>query len=158
MSAEKTSAFLDGFEHDVFISYAHQDNGEGWIEDFRKTLLWRIDHHLGCRGKLSVFRDEDSLSRNQLVTHSLPLACQESAVLVCVVSANYLKSDWCRRELVAFQERMEGRSLRGRAVPVFQVTIMEVNRDALPHPLCDLNAYPYFQAKPANPDLNKTRI
>ncbi len=71
MPPEKTDAYLDGFEHDVFISYAHQDNGEGWIEDFRKTLMWRIDHHLGCRGKLSVFRDEDSLRRNQLVTHSL---------------------------------------------------------------------------------------
>ena len=44
--------YVDGFRHDVFISYAHIDDApelwkDGWVKTFRIKLQASIQQHLG---------------------------------------------------------------------------------------------------------------
>jgi hypothetical protein len=92
------------FNHDVFISYAHADNGvpvgssvpHGWVTAlaanlnegpnvFKKNLF--IDHQL---------RPGDSFSTELLSR------VKQSSVLVLLLSQNYIDSKWCGKELEHF--------------------------------------------------------
>src|SRR5436190_8039240 len=105
-----------GFEHDVFISYCHDDDvplhpgAEGWVSQFKSLLENRIRVHLGCRHMLSVWRDRERVEGYDRFNASIPSACSGSAVLVCIVSPSYLNSDWCKKEREAFLARLPERS------------------------------------------------
>jgi hypothetical protein len=55
-------AFVPGYAHDVFISYAHRDNrafgrDEGWVVLFDKNLREALSHKLK-RGQPDIWRDQ----------------------------------------------------------------------------------------------------
>ena len=63
------TADVPGFDHDVFISYAHVDNlprGKGWVDAFHEALEWRVARKIGRLGRIwHIFslRPEVSLFR-----------------------------------------------------------------------------------------------
>jgi hypothetical protein len=93
-----------GYEHDVFVSYAHADNEVpegssaryGWVTTLARNLntgpnVYRknifIDHHLKPG---DVFSDD------------LVAKVGRSALLVLLLSQNYIDSEWCGKELDHF--------------------------------------------------------
>lgn len=144
-------AYVNGFEHDVFISYAHGDNESGWVRDVWKTLKSRVGQYLGSRDKLSFWFDERGLEPNHLLDASIPAACGRSAILVCVVTPSYLNSTWCGAERLAFLQKHGGHGIGADAFAtrIFKIVPLEFDSQQ-PEPLSRLRGIDYFENDPPN--------
>ena len=99
--------YVPGFSYDLFISYASQDNVEGWIEKFQKQLTDELVRLLGRPfSEKCVFFDRLRLEVGHDYPEVLDSASRESALLVALLSPNYVSSDWCSRERQIFQEQL----------------------------------------------------
>lgn len=95
-------AYTTGFDHDVFISFSHQDNlapegAKGWVAQFREHLeIW-----LRRRGlhDLDIWWDKEQLRGNTDFDARIEKVLGSTALLVVLHSRNYRQSDYCRREL-----------------------------------------------------------
>lgn len=100
-------AFVAGFEHDVFISYAHVDNlplreGEqGWVSQFHRELQVALAARLGRTEAFTIWRDA-KLGGNDAFDEAIARRLGGSALLVTIVSPSYCASAYCARELEAF--------------------------------------------------------
>ncbi len=134
-------AYVPGYEHDVFISYAHADNDpligkEGYISKFTQILEKRL------RAKLpnpSVWRDRSQLVGNEALTNQLMDALRQSATLLVIVSPAYLRSEWCGKERENFVQLIRERTNAGSRI--FLVEIDEVDRTKFPEAFSDLISY-----------------
>jgi hypothetical protein len=101
-------AFVPGFEHDVFISYAHANNvrltekDEGFVTRLYEDLTTLLTERLGRREFFSIWLDKEELRGNDDFDAKLNASFLNSAILVCVNSQSYVASAWCRRELISF--------------------------------------------------------
>ena len=94
-------------KYDAFISYRHcePDNEiasrlQKKLEGFR--LPQEIAKKIG-RTKLNrVFRDETEFAVENDLTHAIDEALANSDYLICICSPEYLKSQWCRKEIASF--------------------------------------------------------
>lgn len=97
------------FLHDLFVSYSHGDDGRGgaylkpWSAVFARELERELRADRRFRLDLSVFRDQDHRP-GQGVDPMAPLGTQlqeqiaASALLVVLMSPDYLASQWCADE------------------------------------------------------------
>ena len=102
-------AFVPGFVHDVFVSYAHNDNapdlsGNGWVSQFVTCLDAALCQRLGHSDDVRVFFDARQLHSNQQLDELLA-AARESATFLAIASRSYATRDWTNRELGAFVEQ-----------------------------------------------------
>ncbi|HEY9084488.1 MAG TPA: toll/interleukin-1 receptor domain-containing protein [Candidatus Tyrphobacter sp.] len=142
--------------HDVFISYAHEDNeyprygNRGWVERFYEALKARLG---GIRSEeeASVFLDQGraGITGSSVLTPTLKETLSGCGVLVIVVSPAYLASKWCADELKFFRDSAaksgglragtKTRVLKVLKVPVatnaFHTGIAELD-DAVGYPFC----------------------
>ena len=107
-------AYTQGFDHDIFISFSHEDNlareGErGWVDQFRESLeIWL--RRRGLRG-LDIWWDKEQLRGNTDFDARIEACLKMTAVLVVLHSRNYRKSDYCRQELDWFVGHAERHGL-----------------------------------------------
>lgn len=92
---------VPGFENDIFISYAHNDNSTH--QDGKPNWVSLLEHYIrtrakGCGIDLQIYRDVQ-LSPFTGVNQQLADRIAKSAIFLCVVSPNYAKSKWCLWEL-----------------------------------------------------------
>jgi TIR domain len=90
-----------GLENDVFISYAHADNSEGWVDEFHERLLNRL-RELERHAPFSIWRDR-KLSGADVFTDEIEWRLKSSGILISILSPNGLGSDWCERERERFR-------------------------------------------------------
>src|ERR1700736_3973514 len=88
---------------DIFISYSHIDNEDPpqWVDTFAKQLQLKVDSRWGVRA--SIWKDE-RLQGNDVVQPLILSAVQRATVIVSVVSPGYVRSPWCKAELLTFCE------------------------------------------------------
>ena len=140
-------AFVPGYEHDVFISYAHIDNvplqggKQGWVTTFFENLERRLQQKLGAR-ELSVWIDHHELLGNTPLTAQIMNALQQTATFVIIVSKSYLRSEWCSREREEFRRLMRSRAREGSRV--FLVELDDVDHDKFPGEFNDLIGYRFW--------------
>lgn len=103
-------AYLKGFQHDVFISYAHVDNlpdrpdlkdQKGWVERFAARLSVALWKRLG--EQVDLWRDP-RLKRSERFEAVIDEAVRGSAIFLSLLSNRYLKSEFCRHEIDLFVE------------------------------------------------------
>lgn len=132
--------WLKGYENDIFISYAHDDNQpqfgtpKGWIDYFEEPLRDMVQGMLG-KGpqgeRVKIYRDS-RLRQFGGFDDQLAHGIANSAVFICVLSPNYLTSKWCKWELVEFLKRANrSRILKAAIRPVNEGDQPEVIRDVL---------------------------
>jgi hypothetical protein len=92
---------VSGYE--IFCSYAHLDNDDGWIDEFASTLATTFRKLTGQQPE--VFVDRESLITSDIWEARIRTALQRSRVLLAVVSPSYIRSEWCRREWAEFAAR-----------------------------------------------------
>ncbi|HMV48953.1 MAG TPA: TIR domain-containing protein, partial [Blastocatellia bacterium] len=93
--------FVPGYEHDIFISYAHHDNSTH--KDGKPNWVGLLENYIRARARgrgheLNIYRDAQ-LSPFTGVNRQLADSIAQSAIFLCVVSPNYAKSKWCLWEL-----------------------------------------------------------
>src|SRR5262249_42036639 len=122
------AALVPGFAHDLFVSYAHRDNrtfghDEGWVAIFDKNLREALAHKLK-RGQPDIWRDQ-RLSSSDPFSAAIQEAVIHTAVLLVILSENYLESEWCQQELTLFLEA--AKHTGGATGRIFLVSLDAVN-------------------------------
>jgi hypothetical protein len=126
--------FLTSAQHDVFISYAHDDNepdrkGEdGWVKQFHDQLTVKLLKRFG--ESVDVWRDPN-LGRSQEFNAVLEEAVRGSGVTLSFISNRYLKSKYCLKELDWFRDTCS-RDAIGQTVSKYRRTIPILLYDILP--------------------------
>jgi multidrug efflux pump subunit AcrA (membrane-fusion protein) len=125
------------FTNHVFISYSHPDNlsvsGKGFVSRLEEALLPYLSNRLK-RTPPKIWRDQrlsDNVDFDPVIIDSL----KASAVLLAVLTDNYVGSAWCRREASTFCEAAEaGLGLSpGDKARLFQVVMLPPSAlDGLP--------------------------
>ena len=86
---------------DVFVSYAHADNSDGWID----ALVSRLDAYAKAvrLTPLRIFLDRTKIRTMEDWELRIWPTLRSSTVLLPVISPKYLESPWCRREWENFR-------------------------------------------------------
>jgi hypothetical protein len=134
-------AFVPGFDHDVFISYAHGDD-RAWISAFHGRLKPDLNRLLPGA---DVWIDSDDLRKSRDFNHEIPANLASSAVLVSLVSPTYIQRPYCvqkecRRFIELATARKETRfrssafstELFGFRCPIFQMPDSAYSHDLIP--------------------------
>ena len=116
-----------GYEFDMFFSYAHGDvrrTGDAQLKRWSKQLYQALSDtldSLNLKPPPRIFFDEsdapgDGLNKTAHLAPELAEKVRASALLQIVMSPQYLESEWCRRELEAFEAAAaeRGGSVSGR--------------------------------------------
>ena len=105
-------AYVPGFEHDIFISYAHVDNAsdneDGWVTRLHASLLKLIPQKIGRAENFSIWRDP-KLGGNDDFIESIDAAFRRSAVMLTILTPSYLASEWCSKELDGFTSQSQSK-------------------------------------------------
>lgn len=128
-------SILEGFEDDVFISYASVDDaliadaGAGWVSQLHLDLKQRVHQVLGQEPKF--WRDDSDLRGNDQLTPTLIRVLENSGALLLIVSPGFISSKWCRKEVEAFCAKHGGKiNLPGNTqFRIFKVIKIPVKRD-----------------------------
>lgn len=100
-------AYIEGYKHDIFISYCHSDNLKqfdeqlGWVENFYQNLRTSLLKSIGSKD-VTIWWDEKGLDGDTLFDDSIADALKNSAILICLNSPSYLNSEYCKKELGLF--------------------------------------------------------
>ena len=133
--------------HDVFISYAHVDNEalledqDGWIAVLHRVLEKRLSQLLGRVA--NVWWDRRRLNGNVYFDDTIATACENTTVMVSVISPRYLKSDYCRKEVEHFSAT-RGVKIGDRS-RIFSCIKTPVARDALFPQLAGKLGYEFYR-------------
>ena len=98
------TAFVPGFQHDLFISYAHEDD-KRWIQAFEDELRDEISRRLGMG--ISVWQDTSRIRAGENWQIAIQEGIEGAAAFVAVISPRYQNSQWCARERNEFRKRFK---------------------------------------------------
>ncbi len=125
-------ALIPGYEYDIFISYVHADNesetddADGWIDQFYKYLDTKLNKH---SKDIKIWWDSKNLDRSEVFDNSIAEAIDKSAIMICLYSRLYPQSDYCKKELEHFYDKVSKEKIgltvgnRSRIIPVFMSNI-----------------------------------
>ena len=127
-------AFVPSCRFDLFVSYATENNSDGWVEQFQAALGNELSALIGRKfaPKDSIYFDKRELEVGQSFPAELAAAARESAILVPILSPSYLTSTWCYRERTDFfTQRPNGAPPESCLAPILVRPIDEQGLDAL---------------------------
>ena len=103
-------AYIPGFDHDVFISYAHGDDRE-WINRLIDRLKLWLKQRLGTEP--SIWIDKHDLRSSRDFNKEIPASVRSSAVFVLLTSPSYVRSEYCvSEECRTFRDTLSTRQTR----------------------------------------------
>jgi TIR domain len=134
-------AYVPGYDHDVFVSYAHlDDQGEGaWVTNLVRHLETEVRPRLGAKD-LRIWIDHE-LDGNHPLTPEIMQAIRRSATILLIMSPSYIASEWCARERNAFLSVARDCVSEGR---IFIVRCREVDRQYQPSEFGDLIGFKFW--------------
>lgn len=101
----------------VFLSYARKDEEAlGFIEPFKNLLSYFISAKAGR--DLSTFVDVESIQWGDLWWDEIKKSVLSATVFIPILSANYLKSDNCRKEFTIFNSTASNMGVSELVLPV----------------------------------------
>ena len=166
-------AYLSGYAHDIFISYAHVDNltippeEQGWVTRFHEYLEIRLSQRVGRVGVVDIWRDPN-LDGSQLFDQTIKTAVENSAILIALTSNGHLSSDYCQDELAWFAQKAGGEPVGlqiGDRSRMVNCLINNIPHTKWPEQFAGTSGFPLFFAEdrddlgepspPGTPDFNK---
>ena len=103
-------AFVPGYKHDVFVSYAHGDDRD-WISRFVGRLESALRNRLG--DSADVWLDGSDLRETRDFRKEIPDSVTSTAVFLLLPSPAYLRSQYCVEiECRAFEETLPSKKAR----------------------------------------------
>jgi hypothetical protein len=130
-------AYLKNYEWDVFVSYAQRDmeknapdkNGYTWSRQVKEQLEAILKANFGRKeNPPKFFIDESALIPGARLTEQIAAAVSKSAILLVIVTKDYLDSEWCEQELAEFI-RAHPDSERDGGSGIYVVEAQETSRD-----------------------------
>lgn len=93
-------SYTNGFTNDIFISFAHIDNTEGWVEAFQTRLKDRLTQ---IDAPVTIWRD-NKLRGTDVFSNEIYDQLKDSALLLSIVSPTGVRSRWCQEEREKFEQ------------------------------------------------------
>jgi hypothetical protein len=129
---------IPGYENDIFISYAHNDNLPifelRWVDWFHENLENLL---IGKLGERPVIWRDRRMDQTDYIEGLLDSRVTTSALMLAIISPSYLKSKWCGRERAKFIEsagRRGGLRVANKS-RIVKVVKTHVERASLPEEL-----------------------
>jgi hypothetical protein len=144
-------AYVPGCRYDFFISYATEDNRDGWVDQFRKTLGEELGSLLDRQfdPKSFIFFDKREVKTKHSFPNELIAAAQESAILIPILSKYYLSSSRCIRERTEFFSKNPcGAEPATRLAPVLVLPIDPRGMDKL---YCNAQPFSFLRTNGQEP-------
>jgi hypothetical protein len=136
---------------DVFVSYAHVDNLEGWVERFHKQLSIKLDQRGGRAGEIQIWRDP-KLDEATLFDAVIKDRVEHSALFLALCSSGYKRSEYCNGEFEAFRKRFGDAGLRvNERSRILRARLQNIPYDQLPGTLDRTSAFDFFTAVDDDP-------
>src|ERR1017187_4346299 len=110
--------YVPGCSADVFISYAHSDNQDGWVTGLKKKLIEKLNPFLA--GRAEVWLD-DRIEHGVHFKQEIQQKLKDTPIFVAVISPAYLDSDFSMIDQFAVQIR--GRNNGGENRGVLQLLL-----------------------------------
>jgi hypothetical protein len=113
-------AFIPGYEHDVFVSYAHVDDrpfidaaaglerSSGWVSTLVRHLKNELAQKIGRSDAVSVWFDSSNLRGNHKLVDEIAARLERVAIFVAILSPGYVASQWCQDEARMFARGCDG--------------------------------------------------
>lgn len=151
-------AFVPGFEHDIFVSYALDDDrpapglDRGWVASLIDNLQWRMLQLSGRGERVAIWMPSDGGRSVGFAADQLERA-KRSALLLIIASPAYFDSLACQRERAEFLRasalrrtaRATDRRLpEARANDLFVIEPQQSESADRPADLADLLSYPFW--------------
>jgi hypothetical protein len=107
-------AFIPGYDHDIFVSYAHVDNAfffdvpkgreqpSGWVSTLVDNLKKLLAQKFGRADACSLWFDLIDLRGNHTLTDEIATRVNHAALFVAILSRGYIESQWCQDEARLF--------------------------------------------------------
>ncbi len=160
-------AYVDGFNIDLFISYAHVDDlkepgvNEGWVALFEKHLKVALAKRFGRYDLITVWRDP-GLQGNQLFDPAIEEAINTSAVFLALTSNGYLKSDYCKQELACFHQKAAAEPARvtvKNRLRIVNLLLYDIPHDEWPDAYNGTTGFPFYDehGEPLGPGVGAFR-
>jgi len=131
-------------EWDVFLSYAHVDNAEGWVDRFHKRLSVTLDQLVGRAGELRIWRDPN-IDETHLFDDVIRNRLQRSAIFLALCSRGHHRSRYCALEFETFRSHFGDSALRvGERTRVVRVRLQNVPYEDLPAVLGPTGSFDFF--------------
>jgi TIR domain-containing protein len=149
-------AYLPGFTHDIFISYAHDNNpgaetgAGGRITRLHRLLEERLRELTGR--ELDIWRDV-TLARNQEFDKTIRQAVENSGIFLAVNSTAYRNSHYCKQEIELFVARTQedgyGLSVVDRK-RIFNLLLEDIHYSKWPPSFQGATQYNFFEKTPGD--------
>ena len=91
---------INKFDPDIFISCTDIDDRKHWITSFEKELHTHINRLLGR--KVTIWRDT-TVSKTGELSNKIRKKLNNTAVLLCIVSENWIRPNLSRPDVAEFQ-------------------------------------------------------
>jgi tetratricopeptide (TPR) repeat protein len=109
------------FPYDLFVSYAHRDDHDGWVEAFVKAIA--DQHARFTPAPLQIFFDRQEIATMDDWEHRILRGLRGSKVMLAVLSPHYFDSEYCRKEWELYLEHELDRAMTGQGIaPVYIVS------------------------------------
>jgi hypothetical protein len=150
-----TSASADHAGH-IFISYAREDDeppphvpeAKGFVTHLHDQLRYELTQIGGDRPVL--WRDTKRIERGDRFEHHLDDALTKASLLLVILSRNWVRREWCRRELEEFVKRFRREDERSLCQRIVVVGKNAVPVDEQPTWLQGQEGYNFFWVDPEN--------
>ena len=114
-------AYIPGCSADVFISYAHRDNVDGWVTKLKNKLVEKLTAFLA--GRAEVWFD-DRIQPGVYFKEEIQQRLKDTPIFVAVVSPSYLDSEFSIvNELDWFQNQGGSEIIQLLKVPLEKFTV-----------------------------------
>ena len=142
-----------GYEYDIFISYAHNDNyvlsgDTGWVTQFHELLSNWLKRQRGLKN-LTIWFDESNLQGNTRVDDEIKSSIEKSALFFVIHSKNYEESQYCNQELDWFldynQKNVSGIRV-GNESRLFNIQIQKLHFEKWPEKLSGTSGFKLHDA------------
>jgi hypothetical protein len=146
--------YLPGFQHDIFISYAHVDNAAvdetaGWVTQFREHLDVQLSKRVGRMGAVKIWQDP-TLEGSQLFDKTIEDAVNGAALFIALTSSGYLASDYCQQEVRWFHRKASNEPSGlavGDRLRLFNVLLNNVPFSEWPEQFGRTSGFPFHDAE-----------
>src|SRR5207247_6647877 len=111
-------------EFDLFVSYAHTDDHNGWVSALIEAI--RAEHAQFTNVPLRTFFDREAIRDMDDWEHRILAGLRTAKVLLAVLSPHYVASAFCRREWATYLEHEQARTLPGEGItPLYTIQVPE---------------------------------
>lgn len=120
-----------GHDFEIFCSYTHGDNDDGWVEGFVAALISTYRKLTGQGPR--VFLDRESIITGEVWEQKIRVALEASQILMAVISPSFIRSEWCRQEWNVFTKRetkLREQGFASHSTPNGRATFTQVQRSA----------------------------